>query len=122
MRIVKKLLSGWGRGSREAKPQAEHALFVHLALSGDEYGSEDEIDAIQHLGTECEDALRTARAGEFEGEEFGKSECVLCFAGPDCEQMWKTISHLVRVSHLARGGRVVQRFGAEGAREARLSL
>lgn len=119
MGLVKKLLSGWGKGSK--KPQ-EHAVFVHLELTGGPYGSEDEVEEIRLLGDDCDEAVRDARAGEFEGEEFGDATCVLVFSGPDADALWNAVAPVVRSSRVSRGGHVVQRFGGPGARETRAAI
>ena len=119
MSLVKEILSGWGKTTRRS---AEQAVMVHLELTGGSFGSEDEVEEIRLLGDDCEELVREQRAGAFEGEEFGDAECVLYFAGPDAEQIWHVISPIVRASRLARGGHVVQRFGAPGSREARVAI
>jgi hypothetical protein len=104
MRIVKKLLSGWGR-----KETAEQGLTVHLELVGGDYGSEDEVEAVRLLGDDCEQALAQAGAGVFEGEEFGDRECVLVFTARDAGEAWRVIEPHLRASSLSRGARVMQR-------------
>lgn len=128
MSIVKKLLGGWGKGARKGgasdangRPPL-HAVMVHLELTGGKYGSEDEVEEIRLLGDDCEEALRQGGLGEFEGEEFGDAECVLYFSGTDAEQIWSALSPIIRTSRLSRGGHVVQRFGGDGAREARIAI
>lgn len=105
MRIVKKLLSGWGRKGAPS----EQSLMVHLELVGGDFGSEDEVEAIRLLGDDCEEALRRSGAGAFEGEEFGDRECVLVFSGPDAGALWESVGPLVRASPLSRGARVLER-------------
>ena len=119
MSLVKKILSGWGKASR--KP-AEQAVTVVLELTGGAYGSEDEVEEIRLLGDDCDDAVRRAGVGEFEGEEFGDGRCALCFSGPSAERLWAAVAPVVRASRLSRGGQVVQRLGGPGAREVRGSV
>ena len=116
MSLVKKILAGFGRASR--KP-TEQSVTVILELTGGSYGSEDEVEEIRLLGDDCDEAVRLAGAGEFEGEEFGDAQCALCFSGPSAERLWDAVAPAVRASRLSRGGHVVQRFGGPGARESR---
>ena len=119
MSLVKKLLSGLGMSGRK---RAEHAVTVHLELVGGPYGSEDEVEEIRLLGDDCEAALAKAKAGEFEGEEFGDADCVLVFTGRDAERLWSIIAPRVAASRVGRGGHVVKRFGGPGARETKVPI
>lgn len=125
MSIVKRIFSGWGRSSRKAPAAghaAEHAVELHLELTGGQYGSEDEVEEIRLLGDDCEEALLQAKAGVFEGEEFGDAACILFFTGPDAERIWQVLAPVVTPSRLAPGGFVVQRQGGPGAQEVRQPL
>jgi hypothetical protein len=68
----------------------EHAVIVHIAMSG-EFGAAAEVRAIRRLERRLEKAIRRARVGEFDGDEFGMGEAVLYMYGPSKDQLWAAI-------------------------------
>ncbi len=120
MKIVKKLFSALSRGSQR---RATHAVLVHLPFEASAAdAAESEADAMYRLGSECEEAVALAGAGQFEGEEFDEAACILVFSGPDADLLWSAVSPIVRASHLSRGAHAILRYGDEGARQAKLAI
>ena len=104
---------------------AEHAVLVQLTLSGGEFGSEAETDAIHELTDKLEEAIEERDAGEFDGDEFGGGKCTLFMYGSDADALFAAVEPLLRASPLTRGGLAIKRYGAAGdadAKEARIDF
>lgn len=69
----------------------EHAVIIHYKLRDDDYGTEDERKAVYDLQERLEQAIETAGAGEFDGNEFGGGEAVLYMYGPDKDRLWSAV-------------------------------
>ena len=89
----------------------EHAVIAYLKLSGDGFPDRAEMQQFHELSDELIEAIEEAAVGEFDGDEFGQGECVLFMYGPDADAIFSAIEPVLRRSPLARGGRVVKRFG-----------
>ena len=89
----------------------DHAVIVHLPLTGTQFGSEDEREAVYILEDRLTDAIERDRAGEFDGNEFGGGECTLYMYGPDADRLFNAVAPLLRLNPLARGGYAVMRYG-----------
>ncbi|MGD9494869.1 MAG: hypothetical protein AB7Y46_01035 [Armatimonadota bacterium] len=103
----------------------EHAVLVHIPLSDDEFGAEEEREAIFALEDELIAAIEQTDAGVLDGNEFGGGQCVLFMYGPDADALWAAVEPLLREFAPARGGYAVKRYGPpqdEGAREERMQL
>jgi hypothetical protein len=98
---------------------AEHAVIAHLKLSDEGFGTGDEVEAIHELSDQLAEAIEGTEAGEFDGDEFGEGECVLYMYGPDADALFAAIEPLLRGSPLAKGARVVKRYGEAGDRNAK---
>jgi hypothetical protein len=94
----------------------EHAVIVHLVLSGVEFGS----DADQAWVRELEDQLITAigdgQVGEYLGNEFGEGEAVLSMYGPDAESLFGFAEPTVRAARPQPGSRAIKRCGSAATR------
>jgi hypothetical protein len=104
---------------------AEHAVIAHLRLSGGDMGSPAERARLEALEDELEQAIRSAKAGEFDGNEFGGNECVLYMYGPDADRLFATVEGVLGALPPSPGSYVIKRFGAaddRGAREERVDL
>jgi hypothetical protein len=103
----------------------EHALLVYLKLSNDEFGAEEEREAIHNMSDQMQAAINSASVGEFDGDEFGNGECTLFMYGPDADALMRTVEPILRNNPFTRGGRVIKRFGEASdpsAREVRIDL
>src|SRR5882672_412205 len=77
----------------KAKPP-KHAVLVHLKLSDADQGREDEREEIHRWSDKLEQAILAAKAGEFDGDEFGGGECTLYMYGPDADALFAAIQPL----------------------------
>jgi hypothetical protein len=93
----------------------EHAVLVHIKLSGGDFGSEQQRDAIHRMTDALEARIRAAEAGEFDGDEFGGGECVLYMYGTDADRLYSVILPVLRDSDLMDGGYAIKRYGPPGS-------
>lgn len=103
----------------------EHAVIVHLKLSNAAFGTKEEMDAIHALSDRLEAKILEARAGEFDGDEFGQGECTLYMYGPNADLLFAAVEDEIRASPLSRGGWVIKRYGSaedKEAKETRINL
>ncbi len=89
----------------------DHAVIAHLRLTDRGYGSDGEREAIFLLEDRLAAAIARARAGEFDGNEFGGGECTLYMYGPDADALYNAIVPVLQMNPLARGGYAVKRYG-----------
>ena len=89
----------------------DHAVIAHLRLSDAGFGSEAEREAIFLLEDRLTTAIERARAGEFDGNEFGGGECTLYMYGPDADRLYNAIVPVLQMSPLGRGGYAIKRYG-----------
>ena len=98
---------------------AEHAVIAHLKLSDGGFGSDNETADIHELSDRLAEAIQENNVGEFDGDEFGGGECVLYMYGPDADALFSAIEPVRRSSPLAKGGRVIKRYGEASDRDAK---
>lgn len=89
----------------------EQALIVHLKLTGDQFGSSLEREAVFALEDQLEELIASESAGEFDGDDFGDYECVLYMYGPDADRLFTIIEPILKSSSLAKGGFAIKRYG-----------
>jgi hypothetical protein len=112
------------RAEKEAAPSAEQAVITHLSISGDEFGTEDEREAVYAREARIESAVK-AIGGEYDGNELGGGEAVLYAYGPDANALFEAIRACFEDFPLRPGAYAIKRFGAAddpAAREARVPL
>jgi hypothetical protein len=106
--------------SAPAQPAvSEHAVLVYLKLSGTEFGTESERQAVHSLTDELEAAIVTEGAGEFDGDEFGAGGCTLYMYGPDADRLFAAVESLLKGSPLTKGAHAIKRYGAASDSDAR---
>jgi hypothetical protein len=102
----------------------EHAVITHLPLSGDEFGTAEEREAVRRL----EERIETAAAklgGEHDGNEFGGGEVVLYTYGPDADQLFDAIRECLHGFDVRPGAYATKRYGRADdpdARDERVAL
>jgi hypothetical protein len=102
----------------------EHAVITHLPLSGDEFGTADEREAVGRLEERIEAAVAKL-GGEHDGNEFGGGEAVLYTYGPDADQLFEAIRECLSGFDVRPGAYAIKRYGRAadpGAREERIAL
>jgi hypothetical protein len=112
------------RTEKQAAPSPEHAVITHLPTSGDDFGTEDEREAVYTLEARIESAVKTV-GGEHDGNEFGGGEAVLYTYGPDANALFEAIRGCFEDFPIRPGAYAIKRFGAAddpAAREERVPL
>jgi hypothetical protein len=112
------------RAEKQATSSAEHAVTTHLPLSGDDFGTEEERQAVHALEARIE-AVVAAIGGEHDGDELGGGEAVLSTYGPGADALLDSIRGCFEDFPLRPGAYALKRFGAAddpAAREERVSL
>jgi hypothetical protein len=97
-------------GRKKAPPSDEHAVITHLPLSGDEFGTENEREAVYEL----EDRIARAVAGiggEHDGNEFGEGEAVLYTYGPDADALFEAVRGSLAGFPVRAGAYAIKRYG-----------
>jgi len=88
-------------------------------------GSPDEVSRLFALEEQIEKAIRAAKAGEFDGNEFGGNECVFYMYGPDADTLFAAVQPVIAAVSPPRGAHAIKRYGSAddpGAREERVEL
>lgn len=93
---------------------------MYLKLSNDEFGTAEEIGAIQELEDELESLVTPI--GEFDGDEFGQGWATLYFYGPDADRIADTITPALLASNPRPGSHLFRRHGSPGTPEIRQEL
>jgi hypothetical protein len=104
---------------------AEHAVIAHLRLSESGFGTAEERQRLAKLEERLERSIKKARAGEFDGNEFGGGECVWYMYGPDAEALFRAVEEIIREAATQPGSFVVKRRGAAddpNAKEEKIPL
>jgi hypothetical protein len=112
----------WSR--KKATPSDEQAVITHLPLSDDEFGGEDEREAVFALEERLEKAAARL-GGEHDGNEFGGGEAVLYTYGPDADALLAAVQECLNGFQVRPGAFAIKRYGRAGdpdAREERVEL
>ncbi|GEM_PF-1047206 len=128
---LNRLLGGGSTPSREPDTDEgsggpEHALLVHIPLSNDEFGSEEEREALFEVEDQLVEAIEGAGVGEYDGNEVGGGEFVMYIYGPDADALFSAAEPVLRALQPPPGEFfAVKRYGKADdleAREERIDL
>lgn len=89
---------------------SEQAVIVRYRLTGSDYGSAAEREAIRELQQRLVAVIEERGVGEFDGNEFGGGEVVLYAYGPDADALFAVMESEVR-RFPARPASALLRFG-----------
>ncbi len=90
---------------------AEQTVIARYQLSSGPTGTSTDIHSLATLEDRLVKAIREARAGEFDGNEFGTGEVTLFAYGPDADRLFAAMEPILR-SFPARPAQVLLRYGA----------
>lgn len=90
---------------------AEQTVIARYQLSSGPNGTSTDIHSLATLEDRLVKAIRDARAGEFDGNEFGTGEVTLFAYGPDADRLFAAMEPILR-SFPARPAQVLLRYGA----------
>lgn len=98
----------------------EHAVIVHF-----QYGSTD-LARLFALEEQLEQAIVTANAGEFDGNEVAAdgSDGYLYMYGPDADKLFAAVRPVLESAEFMQGARVTLRYGppSDGVKEVEVEL
>ena len=112
------------RKQKQSAPSDDHAVITHLPLSGDEFGSVEEREAVFALENRLVEAA-TRLGGEHDGNEFGGGEAVLYTYGPDADALLEAIRSSLGDFPVRPGAYAIKRYGRAddpNARQERVPL
>ncbi|MFL5935343.1 MAG: hypothetical protein ACJ744_00760 [Gaiellaceae bacterium] len=112
------------RKSKEPPASVEHAVILHLPLSGDEFGTADEREDVFALEDRIIEAVAPI-GGDHDGHEFGAGEAVLYTYGRDANELFDAIGSCFGAFPIRPGAYAIKRFGPAadpGSAEERLEL
>lgn len=109
---------GLFRRNKPTEPAPEHAVILHLPLTGSEFGTEQERENVFALESRIRSAA-DAIGAEHDGNEFGDGEAVTYSYGPDADELFDTIRRCLVDYDLRPGSYAIKRHGAAGNPDAR---
>jgi len=112
--VVASLLLLLPTASRAAE---EQAVLVYLSLSAPLSASKAELTGLLKLEEQVALAIERAHVGEHDGNEIGGGEFTIYCYGPNGDRLFAAIEPVLRASALAKGARVVIRYGKPGSKQ-----
>lgn len=100
--------------------QEEQAVIVRTMLPP--IGSDELFDQISALEDQLAEAINSACAGEFDGNEVGQGELKLYMYGPDADKLLSSVEIVLRRNPLMRTAIATVRYGPPGASSREVSL
>jgi len=98
------------RPKQQAPPPSEHAVIVHIPLSGGGFGTEDERAAVHALEDRIIAAVEPV-GGDHDGHEFGAGEAVLYTYGADASALFDATKPCLDDFAPSPGAYAIKRFG-----------
>jgi hypothetical protein len=102
---------------KKAAPSDEHAVITYLPLSGDEFGTEEEREAVFRLEERIERAAADI-GGEHDGNEFGEGQAILYTYGPDADALFDAVRGSLGDFPVREGAYAIKRYGRADDPEA----
>jgi hypothetical protein len=80
---------------------------------------DSDLSALFALEAALTEAIDTAGAGEFDGNEVGEGQAILYMYGPDADALYQAILPVLKDSRLLSTGVAIRRYGPpeDGVRE-----
>jgi hypothetical protein len=103
---------------------SEHTVIAQYQLTAGPTGTATDIHSLFTLEERLIEAIGAARAGEFDGNEFGPGEVTLYAYGPDADRLYAAMEPVLR-AFPPRPAHVLLRYGRaddSGAPEAVVQL
>jgi hypothetical protein len=110
MGLFSRLRSG-GATAPATRAVSEHTVIAQFQLTAGPTGTATDTYNLFTLEQRLIEAIGTARAGEFEGNEFGPGEVTLYAYGPDADRLYAAMEPVLR-SFPPRPARVLLRYGS----------
>ena len=101
---------------------SEQAVYVHIPLSDDEFGTFEEREAVYALEDQLSAAIAASDAGELDGDEFGGGRGVIFVYGPDADALYTAIEPALRASTIAKGGFAIKCYQPDDPNSAEVRI
>jgi hypothetical protein len=105
--------------------EEEQAVLVHIKVLGEDTSLNDVQEKIFALEQKLEEIIHENNLGEFDGDEFGVSDCTLYMYGKNADSLFDlTVSTLRDFLQENRSTRlsVTKRYGEPGSTEETIDL
>jgi hypothetical protein len=89
---------------------AEQTVIARYQLSSGPTGTSTDLQSLATLEDRLIQAIGHAKAGEFDGNQFGPNEVTLFAYGPDADRLYAAMEPILR-SFPARPAQVLVRYG-----------
>lgn len=89
---------------------AEHTVIAHYQLAAGPTGTATDMHSVFSFEDRLIRAIRDARAGEFDGNEFGADDVTIYAYGPDADRLFAAMEPVLR-SFPPRPAQVLLRYG-----------
>lgn len=100
---------------------SEHTVTVRYRLGAGPSGTATDIASVGGLETRLGEAIRLAKAGEFEGSEVSEGELFLYAYGPNADALF-TAMRPALTAFPARPGQALLRYGPDSDPRARETI
>jgi hypothetical protein len=100
-----------GAAAPGTRAVSEHTVIAQYRLDAGPTGTATDTYSLFTLEERLIKAISEARAGEFEGNQFGQNEVTLYAYGPDADRLYAAMEPVLR-SFPPRPAQVVLRYGS----------
>ena len=101
---------------REAE---EHAVLIRVKLSDEGFGTPAERQVLHGIADKLERAVKSSKAGEYDGDELGRGHCTLFLYGRDADKLFDVVAPILRTHAATQHAVVTKRYGAAGNPDVR---
>lgn len=120
MNLSKKLFDGKKQHSEKFQ---DEWIAVYFTLSGSEYGTQEEREAVHRFTDQLNRAINESGEGVFDGDEFGDGQGGLFMYGRDADRLFHVVEPLLRSwPPLRKGGYAIKRYGAPHDQQERIDF
>jgi len=98
------------------------ALIVTIPLRSGDMGDAEERKHILELENQLAAAIKESKAGEFDGDEFGKGACTIYMYGPSAERLFLVAQPILKKYRPPTGSYLIKRYGKPGSKQDRVAI
>jgi hypothetical protein len=79
-------------------------------------------DVYEALEEQLATAIKEARAGDYDGDEFGSGFCTIYIYGPNADSLFTAVQPVLKKFHAPVGSYLIKRYGKPGAKQERVEI